>query len=750
MAPPTWADDAQTAWLRGWMGDFMRRQGEGKLHLFWSGMQEAWFHRWPEERPLKLPIPSDADARALTDTELLLLGAAIRARKNQLENWFRNQRKKIGNASTATSQTRSATALFKNIFKLNAPKRRRAHKPIEQFQICNTALIDTALDEAGYNELKLENMGEMDWTNEAAGTEEARNKSLKSMRMRMRTRVVTALWEEADVDEVKAVEAEVEAEKLELREAELKAEADLDPSVPDARTVWELQDGIDALEPVFAEVHKATHHAAGWVGMSIVGGPNPRLKGEFSYKVICFGETPAGNDFEESCVDFDKNVTEPFEEYLRAVFTAQEQRARALPSRPEPESSARGASRGGEGDEDEALLPVAPLPQKKRKRAPKPKKKAVILPGPAIVPVAPIAPASSTPSSTPSSTSTSTPSLPSILSSTPSDVGVRNSFAASVSPFRTPTHALSGEEAGTLDAFSMDPLVGFDFDAMMLDPHFGSSPLRSSSPPLLSCPSSPSPDSAFTLRPIPRPSYRGFMYAAPAAVATENVGGYNFPLQSLPGSQVVAHLLSPAPATVPPALRTPSTGTFASRTARAMYGIINEPPPAVAATPNIAPVVAPTTLPIIFPTTANIAPTPPVIAPAAAIPVVTATIPVASVANDEVDEFPRSRPPTKVPTAKQGVAEDAGKGAKKGPGGRKTAAKKTAQPKAGTVAAEKQQAAVATAQKVVGVEEKVKRARGRPRKIATEAVVPMGDVVGVEDAAPPVGIAGPADLLSAP
>jgi hypothetical protein len=36
---------------------------------------------------------------------------------------------------------------------------------------------------------------------------------------------------------------------------------------------------------------------------------------------ICHGTTPAGNDFEDSCVDFDKNVIEAFEGFLQQVFS---------------------------------------------------------------------------------------------------------------------------------------------------------------------------------------------------------------------------------------------------------------------------------------------------------------------------------------------------------------------------------------------------------------------------------------------
>ncbi|KAJ7088314.1 hypothetical protein C8R44DRAFT_892844 [Mycena epipterygia] len=714
--------------------------------LIWA--VSAWFHKWPEHTSLGLLMANDSGARPLTDAEMLLLGAAIK----QLKNWFRNHRKKIGDATAAAVQTRSTAALFKNIFKLNAPKRRRAHQPVEHFQLRNADLIAKALNDEGYNVLTLEGMEDVDWTNEADSTEVGRNKRLKSDRMRLRMRVVSALWAEADDDEKEAVEALVEAEKEVIRVEELKAEAELDPSVPDARTVWEMQDGIDALEPVYTEVHRATFNASGWVGMTIVGGPNPRMGGEFSYKIVCFGETPAGNDFEDSCADFDKNVTEPFEEFFSTVFSNGSRTARS------------------DGDADEAV-PATP-PKKAHKRAPRRKK------GPAGATIAAIAPVAAVPvvGSVEGDIACSTPSS----TPTPSDtVGSHSphsdSFPASVLLCFTP-HLSSADEGDILDGFSIgDMFDGFNFDTMMLDP------AASSSPPLLSPPSSPSsasaaPVSPFTLRPIPRPTYKGATYVPLAALETANVGGYNFPLESPPHSQAISTSL--APTALAPAPGMPSTGTFTSMMAHAMYKIINQPAPTTA--PRVAPttpapvptapvvvarapttpaVVAPAPAPAIVapaptpavvvpvpapapaivapaPTPAVVvpvpapapaivapAPTPALVAPAPTIPVILATasaIPIVtatSIIPVVANEFPKSRPLAKVPTVKKGAAV---KDAAAAPKTRAKAAKKTGQLKAGTVAAEKQLAAVTTAQKVVEVEEKVKKRRGQPRKIVVE------------------------------
>jgi hypothetical protein len=42
---------------------------------------------------------------------------------------------------------------------------------------------------------------------------------------------------------------------------------------------------IDGLDGVYCDIHKATYAATGWVGMSIFGGPNPRMGGNLTLKM---------------------------------------------------------------------------------------------------------------------------------------------------------------------------------------------------------------------------------------------------------------------------------------------------------------------------------------------------------------------------------------------------------------------------------------------------------------------------------
>ncbi|KAJ7078283.1 hypothetical protein B0H15DRAFT_804886 [Mycena belliarum] len=372
MAPKPWASDEQGTWLHSRLQDFITRQAEGKLHLFWPSMYEAWFRKYPEHSALGLPMANDTDARPLTADELGILGAKILGRRKQIETWFRYQRKK-----TAISVTPQATAstVMRKMFKEKAGKRRRPHKATELFSKRNKALVDQALRDEGYFELTEEKMAEdvEDWENEDEEASNARLKSAKSARMRMRTQVTTAVYLDASDEEKAAIAALIEVEREEILKEELTLES-FATSKGLSETPEEFQEGIDQLDTVFREVHSAAHELAGWVGISLMGGPNPRMPdGELSLKVICFGKTPAGNDFEDVCIDFDKNVQEPFEAFLRTVFTPQQRKSRALPGR---SSSPAAEERLDRGSDDPVPAPVLPpVKAKKPKRMTKAKSK---------------------------------------------------------------------------------------------------------------------------------------------------------------------------------------------------------------------------------------------------------------------------------------------------------------------------------------------------------------------------------------
>ncbi|KAJ7449017.1 hypothetical protein FB451DRAFT_1567149 [Mycena latifolia] len=560
MAPRPWATEDQRKFLEGWMGDYISRQGEGKLHLFWPPLFEAWFSKWPEHATVNLPLPSDPTAPAMTQDELAMLGAAIVTQKNRLENWFRNQRKKIGNANSPAAS--ASGVLLKAMFKQMLPKRRRAHQPIEIFQKRNAELIRVELVKRGYNEL-----------------------SAKSDRMRMRTSVVQILYAAATPEERAAVDEDVEKEKAEIRQEDLDNEA-LHASAPGKLTPRQLQDNIDVLDQVYTDVHKTTYNATGWVGMTITGGPNPRMGGEFSMKITCFGETPAGNDFEDSCVDFDKNIVEPFEAFLRATYTARERAERALPPRP---ASAGGPSVTREHGQASSTGRQQSKRQSKKKR--KQGKAAVAAggatqkaPPPAIPSASPEAP-SSPPSmpATPPSASDEAPLSPAASSEWMDESFDNYDFSSLFDGPPPSTHAFEDDPfaGATLPQQPTPPPIFYSWPPAMVPPpspatataianaerSMPSSATMVIDPLLLARACSPSPSPSIPLavaRPAPRASYHGAPYAKSG---TTNVGGFNFP-SSTPSS---TSAFKPSVLFQAPAHHTPR---FVSNAARTMALVV--------------------------------------------------------------------------------------------------------------------------------------------------------------------------------
>ncbi|KAJ7916074.1 hypothetical protein B0H13DRAFT_2451277 [Mycena leptocephala] len=744
MSPPFWTTPAERAFLEPWMPVYLTLKAEGKIHLFGPQLYEAWFKEHPEHRALGLPLPNARDGRALTQDELANLAAAIQAKK---------------------------------------AKR-------------NTDTIREKLAEEGYNELNKEKMADDvdDWENEAESTAAARKKCTKAERMRVRTRVVQALWAEASTEERAAVEAEVEREKEEIREEELAAERQAEEN-PDERTPRQYQDGIDVLEPFLGEAHKAIKDEAGWVGLTITGGPNPRLNGGLSYKIVSFGVTPAGHDFEDYCDNFDKNVAEPFEAFLRARFSVAERQARALP-KPDDDTDEPRLPREHGGD----VANDAPPPKaKKPKRMVKAKKKTASAAAP--TPVAPAATpteatASVASSPAPPPPTSSLPVSPAVSESESGDSGnilskvcdyandglaydaddsnplgeddgdtyLSGGDLAPVSDVRAPPSLDFGlwpagmgapSSPGTAAAQAMRERGGMPGGATMaIDPRLLG---------VLSSPPSPSPLAPTPMpprRPVPRPTYAGSIFGKPNTLdtvdppSTTNIRGFNFPTEmtiptvgsykpsvlfeafrgSSRGSEVP---LARTPIHTP--IRTPtySTGARAASTtksAEVLAGIIGAPSPGPSIFGASRPIALPSTM---GPITGMKRFSLPSIAanPNASPPNPTALSITQSTDNDapRAVVLPDSRPamrPPKEKTAPTARKAPAAKGGKKAAAGKKATVAKVG----------KKEAAAASAQKTA---ELVKRGRGRPRKEAgggesSGGAVQLADVTNAPAVPPPL------------
>ncbi|KAF8173377.1 hypothetical protein K438DRAFT_1772183 [Mycena galopus ATCC 62051] len=220
MVPKPWATAEQKLWLLIWMPDFIKQQVE----------EEGWFQRYPEEKDLKLPLPTDQDKCALTLEEVLKLSTAILVRKGSATRKLVSKplQKKIGTADTNITPTSTATIVQRILQQgLGVAKRRHAHQSIEIFQKRNPAAIKEALVEAGYDlqNVKQDVDDENNWTNEFEGTPAARLKLTKSDRM--------CLWAKASPEERAVVTGELEAEKNKLHEEELHRELSPDDITPE-------------------------------------------------------------------------------------------------------------------------------------------------------------------------------------------------------------------------------------------------------------------------------------------------------------------------------------------------------------------------------------------------------------------------------------------------------------------------------------------------------------------------------------
>ncbi|KAK7022548.1 hypothetical protein R3P38DRAFT_2780549 [Favolaschia claudopus] len=535
MAPPFKLTPAQRQFHLMYMGDFMKRQAEKKLGLFWPLFFKAWFAAFPEHANIGLPVPGSPEQRPLTDAENTALGDAIKTKKGQLVNSFRNNRQKLVSASNGAADSAIA-AVLSRILKLGPTKRQRAHQPIEIFQKRNPELIRAALVEAGYDLLNRRNDEDEDddWTDESEDSPAARAKVLKSQRMRLRTRVVRGLWDEADPEEREAVDEELEAEKGRLAEgASAEKPEDELPGTPAER-----QEGIDGLETLFTAVHKAIFQMMGWVGFTICGGPNPRMNGDLSLKIFCFGETDEGHDFEACYSDFHKNIIQAFQEFLRLCFSEQDCAAWAAPTAASSVSDGRTVERVAPEVPEETVSATATKKKtkskstKKSKSKPKKTTSSTDVDATAVVPTSDDVP---------------TPALASEDPALPSENGEMESESPGPEPMpflpdepehvpstthRWPagmTAPLSPEAAtaiGTIERGGLPNLATMAIDPQLLD--------HPEDPP--SClPESTSP----ALFPKPKPASRTStsttaataVTAEPIAVGpTVNVDGYNFPL----------------------------------------------------------------------------------------------------------------------------------------------------------------------------------------------------------------------------
>ncbi|KAJ7292250.1 hypothetical protein C8J57DRAFT_1212651, partial [Mycena rebaudengoi] len=225
MAPSGWATEAEKSFLFLQLPDYIMRVAAGKVHLFWGSR--------------------------------VRLNEAIKARRKQIETWFRYQKKKLDSTSQ-TSGPETTQSLERMLF--SAPKRRRGHQAIEIFQKSHAPQIRQALQDAGYDEITENDLGAD--ADPLGNTPEARAAKLRSLRMQLRWRVVKEMFDSLNEDEMAKINEKLETEKAEFLEEEaVKKQEKKTPAA------LQLASSIDELPRAIGKVLNVAEKESGWVAM---------------------------------------------------------------------------------------------------------------------------------------------------------------------------------------------------------------------------------------------------------------------------------------------------------------------------------------------------------------------------------------------------------------------------------------------------------------------------------------------------
>ncbi|KAG6818778.1 hypothetical protein H0H93_001857, partial [Arthromyces matolae] len=228
MPPKTWATDAQNVFLNKHLPEYVNAKlakkdscSNKKLTRFTKDITREFFVNWPEEEALvasnQLPQSVMDTARAQwTPVEQDILAGAVKKRKEQIVNWFRNHSQDV-----VGMKKKSSNVVLASLIK--PPKRQRLHKADEMYQkmFWNEKLF--ALVKEEWKKHGLDGDEEEGTGDDAEGMsddDDVRDpKTQASLKMTLRRRVIDSYWK-AETPEVKqAVIAAIDEEKAEMMRA---------------------------------------------------------------------------------------------------------------------------------------------------------------------------------------------------------------------------------------------------------------------------------------------------------------------------------------------------------------------------------------------------------------------------------------------------------------------------------------------------------------------------------------------------
>ncbi|CAK5269062.1 unnamed protein product [Mycena citricolor] len=277
--------------LNSQVGDFEAAQVHKRI--------SQWFPKAERDFLDKFPLPAGEDAAK----------ARVRYQK-----WFYNR--KQGNAKLDRVALRGTLAA--TIFKSLKPKGRRRQR-IELFQQQNAGEVKAALESATRGELlgfelePEEASGESENESSSQGILKSALSKKRARDMGLRRKVVQFLYEQASEEQKSKVEKAYEEQGG--NEANTPCELPVEKRKPE-----QIQEGIDQLDKIFAEVLDGVERMTGWRGIVLVGGPMPSFQGKIATKTITTGIQGTGQQpLNKSLVMWD-DVLKGTGEWLRRGF----------------------------------------------------------------------------------------------------------------------------------------------------------------------------------------------------------------------------------------------------------------------------------------------------------------------------------------------------------------------------------------------------------------------------------------------
>ncbi|KAJ6527493.1 hypothetical protein B0H19DRAFT_1084037 [Mycena capillaripes] len=319
MGGSKWTTTEQQDFLQARLPAYLAAKAEQKepsMARFWNSLDAAWFETFPEEPKLGLP-PRVPGAVPLTEEERKRVGEATISTKKQLKTWMRwREPVEAGSGRDRVGRGRGGgRSGGRSLFQLlQRQKTKRPLRPVEVYQKNYSSKIMEEVLKLGYGEMNEEAEAERVAAAKAeAGPSEAKvltaeelqaeekwlddlavARVLKNRQLRMSL----CCWTQSP-------KRSRTTSGLRLNKLNQKRAEDAATSQDDERTPEQYQHAIDQIPAVLANVRKTVMQETGWHLFSMLVGPMPERGGQISTKTFCYGETPAGNDFQAACTNFE-------------------------------------------------------------------------------------------------------------------------------------------------------------------------------------------------------------------------------------------------------------------------------------------------------------------------------------------------------------------------------------------------------------------------------------------------------------